>query len=172
MKKTSKYATKLKQRGYGYNGAAWANVIQRCRPYTDEDVVPGWHVGSTQGAATDCVLRARIAFDDIREGRGTVVSHDMLAHSLGVAWLRAIEIEGEDGEGMIPIIKAATFAVKRMSERHTRTGRFGWDGPALQEVDAGLDVYEAIVQASSPAQMTAACDKRLLILKAQGLIRH
>ena len=42
-----------------------------------------------------------------------------------------------------------------------RIGRMAFDGPAIDQVAAGIEVYESILQSSSPAQMTMAADERL-----------
>jgi hypothetical protein len=80
-----------------------------------------------------------------------------------------VQIAGEDEftNTMLPILRTANDALGRSKARFHRLGRMGFDGPAIDQVEAGIEVYEAIVQASSPAQMTAAADERSEITKGQ-----
>ena len=172
MRKTSTYANKQRQRNDGtFNGAEWLNTIQRCRPYTEEPIIGSW-VDGTQSAATKAQLLVRESFQSIKAGTADNDGRDfdIICHALGVTWLRAIEIAGEDefDNAMLPIIKTANTAMERCRSRFTTLGRWGFDGPALDEVDAGIELYETILQASSPAQMTAVSDQRNAILEAQA----
>ena len=132
--------------GGTFNGAEWLNTFQRCRNYTDEPIPGSFNAdgGQTVTAARGAALRVRAAFDNIKTGQvpgDDTEPHDMLAHALGVAWLRAIDIAGPDASQnpMLPLIKAGTEAVLRM-------------------------VYDEILTNSSPAQMAAAADKRATLL--------
>ena len=167
MRKTTAYARKQRQLGGVYNGAEAFNAIQRCRSYTDEPI-PGMKVEGTQSAATGAMLKVRQAYGAMLDGSGTEDDYDKLGHALGVSILRAIEIAGEDdfSNPMLPILKAATTAVRRSNDRYMRLKRWGFDGLAIDEVLAGVELYETILQASSPAQMTAAADQREAILEA------
>lgn len=161
MRKTTTYARKQRRLGGTYNGAEAFNAIQRCRSYSDEPVF-GMQVEGTQSAATGAMLKVRQAYGAMLDGSGTEDDYDKLAHALGVSMLRAIEISGEDDfqNPMLPILKTATDGMRRANARYARLGRWGFDGPAIDEVLAGVELYETILQASSPAQMTAAADQR------------
>lgn len=175
MRKTSTYANKRRQQlantgRITFNGAEWANTIQLCRPYSSECVVPGWEVGATQGAADAAAIRVLTAFQHIRDGLAVdYTEHDVLAHAIGVSLLRAYDIAGDDPatNHMLPYLLKATDALRRLGERYQRTGRWGFDGPALQEVKDGIDVYEEILMKSSPAEMTAATKARQAIIDEQ-----
>lgn len=175
MRKTSTYARKQRLSGATYNGAEWLNQIQRCRTYSDEPIIGSW-VDGTQSAATNAMLLVRQAFDAIKHGIATQDGRDfdILCHALGVAWLRAIEIAGDDDfdNSMLPIIRIANAAMERARSRFHKLGRWGFDGPALDEVDAGVELYETILQASSPAQMSAVAKQRQAILEAQFVIKN
>lgn len=172
MRKTSTYARKQRMLGNTYNGAEAFNVIQRCRAYTDEPVI-GMKVEGNQTAATKAMLMGRESYEAIQKGTAASVDFDVLCHVLGVSWLRAIEIAGDDAfdNAMLPIIKTANNAMERVRARFNRIGRWGFDGPAIDEVLAGLELYETILQASSPAQMTACADKRNAILEEMGVMQ-
>ena len=173
MRKTSAYARRMRRAPDGgtFNGAEWLNTFQRCRNYTDEPIPGSFNAdgGQTVTAARGAALRVRAAFDNIKTGQvpgDDTEPHDMLAHALGVAWLRAIDIAGPDANQnpMLPLIKAGTEAVLRMAERKRRLNVWGLDGPGLTQVAEALDMYEEILMNSSPAQMAAAADKRATLL--------
>ena len=175
MRKTSAYAMKQRRLGATYNGAAWANTIQRCRPYTDEEVVPGWGVGKTQVAADEAAILIRTAFMHIRDGQADhadSLERDRLAHAIGVAKLRALEIAGQDPftNHMLPIIHEAEEAMRRMDSRWMKLKRWGFDGPAIEAMEAAVELYETILQSSSPAEMEAVSKTRMRILKEQGML--
>lgn len=176
-RKVSAYARKMRRRADGgtYNGAQWLNTIQDCRAYTETAPIPGSYLpggGVTASVVTTVALRVRAAFDALRHGQvaaDDVLPHDTLAHALGVAWLRALDIAGDDParNPMLPMLRAATEAVLRMGQRRRQVGRWGLDGPGLKAVADGLDVYEEILANSSPAQMAAAAARRLRLLALQ-----
>jgi hypothetical protein len=175
MRKTSTYARKQRLAGATFNGAEWMNQIQRCRTYSDEPIIGSW-VDGTQSAATKAMLLVRQAFESIKAGSATSDGRDfdILCHALGVAWLRAIAIAGDDDfdNPMLPILQSANTAMERCRTRFRNLGRWGFDGPALDEVDVGVELYETILQASSPAQMTAVSEQRQSILEAQATIKN
>ncbi|WP_294767448.1 hypothetical protein [uncultured Rhodoferax sp.] len=165
MRKTSTYARKQRNSGGIYNGAAGFNVIQRCRQYTSEPLPGMAAVEGTQTAATKAMLIVREAYEAMRNNACINPEHDFdaLAHAIGVAWIRAVQIAGEDEftNTMLPILRLANDALARSKERFMRIGRMAFDGPAIDQVAAGIEVYESILQSSSPAQMTMAADERL-----------
>lgn len=125
--------------------------------------------GQTVTAARGAALRVRAAFDSIKTGSvdgSDSEPHDLLAHALGVAWLRALQIAGGDyaENPMLPILKDGIDAVQRMAERKHRLNVWGLDGPGITQVADALDVYDEILMNSSPAQMAAAADKRAQLL--------
>lgn len=177
-RKTSAYARRMRRQPDGgtFNGAEWINTFQRCRGYTDEPIPGAFNAdgGQTITAARGAALRVRAAFDSIKAGQvpgDDPEPHDLLAHALGVAWLRAIDIAGDDASQnpMLPLIKAGTDAVLRMAERKRRLNVWGLDGPGLTQVADALDVYDEILMNSSPAQMSAAADKRAQLLALRRL---
>lgn len=177
-RKLSTYARKMRRRpelGVA-NGAEWLNAVQRCRPYTESDPIPGTWLesgGETISAARKSALRVRAAFDGIKSGQvpgEDAEPHDLMAHALGVAWLRAIDIAGDDAiqNPMLSIIKAGTDAVLRMAERKRRLNVWGLDGPGLTQVADALDVYDEILMNSSPSQMADAAEKRAKLLRGMA----
>lgn len=169
MRKTTAYARKARRTGSTFNGAEYMNTIQRCRAYTDEPV-PGSLVEGTQDVATKAMILVQDAYGLIKTGKAPDYrAFDIIAHALGISMLRAIEIAGEDDytNTMLPILKSATNAMERVRARYDRIKMWGFDGPAIDEVLAGIEIYETILQASSPAQMAGAAEKREEILRAR-----
>lgn len=173
MRKTSTYSTKRRQStGDYYNGAAWLAVVQRCQPYTAEPVLGGL-AQATQSAADKSMILMRDAFVTIKAGQANPHDSrefDLLAHALGVTYLRACDIAGTDefDNPMLPIWRAGNEALRRCKDRYTKLGRWGFDGPALDELDAAIELHETILQSSSPAQMDETSVRRIEILAAQS----
>lgn len=174
MRKLSAYARKQRRTPTGgqFNGAEWLNTFQRCRGYTDEPIPGAFNAdgGQTITAARGAALRVRSAYDAMRTGQIAPDDSepcDLLAHALGVAWLRGIEIAGPDVEAnpMLRCLKPAVGAVKRIKARRTQSGKWGLDGPAISEILTGIEVYEEILMNSTPAQMEAVTLQRERILK-------
>ena len=78
-----------------------------------------------------------------------------ICDAIGSAQMRAAEIGG-DNSGPMTALNAAGQALYRCHKRHESTGRWGLDGPAIHELADGIEVYEAIMRESTPAQMRAA----------------
>ena len=168
MRKTTKYARKRGPTlGLVPSPDHWAYVIGRSRPFTDEPVIPGTDIGSTQGTVFTVSLKARAAFDNLKNGVGDRGDWELLCEILGEAQIRAAEIEGIEGGELAATLAPAINAMRRVRDRYHKIGKFGLDGPALHEIPAALDVYDAILQASSPAQMAAAALKRVLVTNKQ-----
>lgn len=170
MRKTSAYARKRQHQLGQFNGLAWINTIGRCRPYTEEPVIGSWMPVGTAQISHGILVEARMAYQRIKDGnleRGDTDQYDMLAHVLGVAKIRAIQIGGDDPEAnyLLPIIHLAEDALRRIRARWERLHVWGMDGPALSELADALDVYESILTSSSPQQMADATRARMEILK-------
>jgi hypothetical protein len=173
MRKTSAYARKQRRAADGgtYNGAEWLNTIQRARSYTDEPI-PGSFLecgGSTLRAANNSLLKVHESLDSMLRGgipTGDTRHLDMLDHAVGVAWLRMLEIAGEDPakNPALPPLKAAHDALHRVNARHAKTGVWAFDGQGAWSVREAIGIYEEVLLASSPAQMADAASKREQIL--------
>lgn len=168
-KKTSTYARKRQATGGQYDGGAWVSTIQRCRPY-DDQVLPG-NIAPTLPAATKSMLRVHEAFESIKTRQtpaDNTLHFDLLTHAMAVATIRAIQIAGADihTNAMLQILVPANAALRRVLERRRTTGVWGFDGPALAEVAAAVEVYDTILQSSTPAEMLAARD--LLLVRKLG----
>lgn len=168
-KKMSVYTRKRmgKPNAGTFNGAEFMNTLQRCRPYTDEPLPGSWLEG-TQDAADGARNR-------VNQALGALVSHkikpdesaefDLLAHALGVALIRAIEIGGDSCQPAADC-RAGADALRSIQARRNTLGQWGTTRPEQIALGRAVMVYEAILQASSPAQMVDATDKRAKILEA------
>lgn len=173
MRKMSAYARKQRRPGAGtYNQVAWTNVIQRCRSFDEDPVVVGLNGENPQEYAERALIKVKKAFVAIRElaaDNNDSIDYDTLAHAVGVTYIRAVEIAGEDDDEnpMMPIIKAANAALRRCADRYRKIRRWGFDGPAIAEVEAAIDLYEMVLLKSSPLLMDRASANRDAVVAEQ-----
>ena len=170
MKKTTKYARKIAQGKAGFRDlGSVLDTVSACRPYTP-DVVPGsWIVDSgTQTSATRAMLHVRECFESLKTGKtapDNTDDFDYIGHALGVSVIRAQAIENSGT--MLVTLSQGYEAMQRCRERWEKNHVWGFDGPAIFAVTESIEVYEAIIQASSPMQMHDAMKKRIKWLKEQ-----
>lgn len=118
---------------------AFQRVLNRLEPFTPDELLR-------------LELPIRMSFAALREGNGTEQDfHDV------VAALNATLVRSETIDPLcVATASQAINAMRRTWERHQRTGRWGFDGPALAEVEAGIDLHEQLIRLSTPGQMLAA----------------
>lgn len=166
MRKISAYARKARARNATYNGAEWLNTLTKCRPYTDE-LLPGAIVQEPSFAAVRrAIIKVRYGFEKLKIGEATHEHFDAVAHATGVAKIRAAQIGGNENPA-ITLLDTADAALERARERFNRLGKWGFDGPALVQIEDALNFYEDIATSSSPAQMHEAMLERNRILIEQ-----
>ncbi|NWF45396.1 hypothetical protein F3K02_09070 [Hydrogenophaga sp. D2P1] len=156
-----------------FNGAEFLNTLQRCRPYTDEPLPGSWLEG-TQDAADN-------ARNIVNRALGALVSHklkpeesaefDLLAHAIGVALIRSIEIGGDDCQPVADC-RAGSEALRSIQTRRNTLGKWATTRPEQLALGDAILVYEAILQASSPQQMVLATQARMRILEAMRSTTH
>lgn len=97
-------------------------------------------------------LPVRLAFEKIKNGAGTDDDFHILAAAANVSLVCSEKID--------PLVEgvclAARDALLRTNDRHTRTGRWGFDGPALAEVIEMIDVYSQLTSLLKPMQLQKA----------------
>lgn len=175
MKKTTLYARKRRApERRQYNSAEWLNVIQRCAGYTPDAPAGSWLGAGTQDAADNAVNRVMTAFASIKTGQADAANEepfDLIAHALGVSCMRAGQIAGTAPEQniMIPPLIAANVTLRKVLQRRRKWGKWEMLPAEVEAVDYALEIYETIVQASSPAQMAEAVELRVKALKGQTL---
>jgi len=172
-RKISRYARKMRQRAQGekYNGAEWLNTIQSCRQYTDEPPPGSWVTGNLPAAESMRNL-VRSALDQLKAGsiaREESDPFDHLAHAIGVALVRTHETGG-DRSAPLEVLGLAKIALGAVKERWQRIGKWGATRIEQVALEEAVDLYEAILLASSPAQMNQAAQTRLRILIEQGWV--
>lgn len=167
MRKTSAYARK--RRGQGLDAHGWANAKQYAwlkainisRPYDDEsilDEVP------TAEIVEKAIINARLTLKMLAEGAvkpDDTDQHDLMAHVIGMAQIRMLDIGGEGASAVMGTLNTAAQALQRMRNRWERLRTWGLDGPGIVAMREAVDIYEAILRASSPRQMERAQMVRL-----------
>lgn len=94
----------------------------------------------------------RMAWHRLTHGDGSQADFDLLANSSNVALVRAETL----GDLAVETVLRAQAAIVAMKDRYLRTGRFGADAAALQDVPPMLDFYDELVAHGSPQIMTDA----------------
>lgn len=161
--KTTAYARRrARQAAQGHlpDPLAGLRRIDYSRPYSNDPD------GGASATITP-MLRVRQAFEALRMGTVTpdnTEPFDLLAHALGVATLRAQQIS----ELLLPPLQRASLGLQRTQQRYHTHHVWGFDGPALQDIPQGIDIYEQILTLSSPAQMTWAVEERVRLLSPGG----
>lgn len=167
MRKTSAYARRRRREGKSVEPGVmplaefsrWQHEIRIRQSYGDG----GLEEVAMQ--ASNLTLVALTKFLEHSVKPDDYEPHDALAHAIGVATLRAIEIHGgTEGNPALQILDAGRDALLRTRQRWEQTKQWGLDGPARQQLSDAVDVYQEILMASSPLQMQKACDLRYEIL--------
>lgn len=170
MRKSSTYARKRRTHT---NGMEWLDALTRCRPYTDEPIPGSWLATGTQEAASNAMATVRESFIRLQDGLTPPTDEDdfnRLAHALGVASIRAWQIAGEDpatNEMLLPL-NSGNAALKRVRARFLTWNKWELLAADTAAIDWAVEIYEAVVQASSPAQMSDVCNKRADWLKTKN----
>lgn len=94
-------------------------------------------------------LPIRLSFEALKTGKGQEHDFHDLAAAINTALVRAEQIDELCAHTAI----AARDALMRCWHRFERTGVWGFDGPALYEVEAGIDLHEQLLRLSTPQQM-------------------
>lgn len=111
-------------------------LLKDCRPYREEEL------------STD-MLRIRTAFERIKDGTADHEDFNRVGVAINLAKVRALEISEELANG----IERGQDAMVRCKERYEKTGRWGFDGQGLRDMDYAMEAHEAILVESSPKQM-------------------
>jgi hypothetical protein len=97
-------------------------------------------------------LPIRISFEALKNGKGQESDFHDIAAAINCTLVRS--------EAVDPMCEytaiAARDALMRTWHRWEKTGKWGFDGPALMEVEAGIDLHEQLIRLSTPGQMVTA----------------
>lgn len=129
------------------------------------------------------MLKAHSHLDMLVRGlvpTGDEETHDYLCHCIGVSQIRVVDIglanKATGGVAtaneLLLTLNAAAQGLLHARERHAKTRRWGLDGPAIEALRDGLEIYEEVLRASSAQQMEHAQGARLRALQIQQAQRQ
>ena len=168
MKKTTAYARKRVQQGLPPDPSVgrlsdyihWQRYVTSSLPYGEDT--------ANQDEADAIMAKHRLLFqklcDRLLPGQD-IEAHDAMAHVVDVAKVRIEAIGGEGLADAMGSLAKAAKAVRRTRARWDATGVWGLDGEARTALADALDIYEAVLRASSPKQMQIAQDERIRRLR-------
>lgn len=114
-------------------------LLMRSSPYTEADIA----------AKTGAICTS---FAAIKSGDASLADLE----ALDVAMTTALGYARSIDPLVVLTATVARDAIGRCWERYRRTGRLGWDGPALQAMEYGIELHEEMLRKSTPAAMMAA----------------
>ena len=97
-------------------------------------------------------LPIRLAFEALRTGQGPESDFHDLCAAINTTLVRSESVDPLCEQTAI----AARDALMRCWHRHQKTQRWGFDGPALLEVEAGISLHEELIRNSTPLEMIEA----------------
>jgi hypothetical protein len=151
MKTTHRYAAHAKRRIQADPGA-FMRVINRLEPFSPSELMR-------------LELPIRMSFQALKSGTGTERDFHDIAAAINVTIIRSRDID--------PLCEqtatAASDAMMRMWDRNKTTGKWGFDGPALAEVEAAIELHEQLIRLSTPQQMVTAMEKVIAIRMRAGV---
>jgi hypothetical protein len=159
-RKTSLYARKHAGKLVAKKDS-WAKVIRISRPFDETAGIGSGNLGLI-GESVSKELHD--AIDRILQGTEPADSfkaHDSIAHCLGVAQIRAFDMGGDGADVVLSSLHEAVHALQRCTQRKTTTGKWGFDGPAIEQMKTAAKIYDMILFSSSPLQMERAQMVRL-----------
>lgn len=92
------------------------------------------------------------AWERMRTGCAADHDFDTLASAVNICMVRGEEIDPL----CVETAQRAQDALMRTMDRHKATGRWGFDGPALQDIPLAMDLYRQMLELSTPMQMQSA----------------
>jgi hypothetical protein len=102
-------------------------------------------------------LPVQLSFERIKAGSGIEDDFNCLAAACNVSIVCSEKID--------PLVEVACLtardALLRCKAREAKTGRWGFDGPALSEVSEMIDVYTQLAQLLKPVQLQNAMTEAL-----------
>lgn len=133
--RTASHSKRRWQKDYG----AFSRVINRLEPFNADELMR-------------LELPIRISFEAIKTGAGTEHDFHDLAAAVNVTIVRSEAVDPLCEQTAI----AGRDALMRTWHRYQKTGKLGFDGPALHEVDQAIDLHEQLIRNSTPLQMIEA----------------
>lgn len=150
MNRAQRRATHRRMSMPAPNPHTWEAVIAASRP-VDESL------------GIDIATKLQSAFADLKAGSTDDDLFDRLACAINLGLVRAEQID----ELCVGPMLAARDALIRCDEIRGKHGRYGFDGPGLQAMAYGLEVYEEIMRNSTPLQMREAMTASIARMRQQ-----
>lgn len=94
-------------------------------------------------------LPIRVAFEAFIKGDGKVEDF----HGLNLVCKIAMAQTQKIDPSLVTICKEAEQALQRTSDRYSATGKFGFDGLAINQIRALIELYEELLTCITPAQI-------------------
>lgn len=138
MKTTHRNAAQAKRK-YQADPISIFRVLNRIQPFDQAELVK-------------LETPVKLAFERIKAGTAVVEDARTIATAINVALIRSESIDPLCEQTCV----AAQEAVIRTIERYNRAGRWGFDGPALQDIPPALDLHEQLLRLSTPLEMQQA----------------
>ena len=138
MKTTHRNAAQAKRR-YQADPISIFRVLNRVQPFNQEELVR-------------METPVKLAFERIKAGTAVVEDARTVATAINVALIRSETIDPLCEQTCV----VAQEAMVRTIDRYNRAGRWGFDGPALQDIPPAIDLHEQLLKLSTPLQMQQA----------------
>ena len=150
---SGKHKSTLKRR-WTADPTSLMRVMARIQPFTPEE-------------RTRLELPIRVSFEALKTGVATPQDFHDIHAAINVAFVRAESID--------PVAESAARtaqeAMIRTWERYLRVGKLGLDGPAMSEIEVGIDLHEQLVKLSTPIELVNAAKE--VIRRGYGKqVRH
>jgi hypothetical protein len=94
-------------------------------------------------------LPVRLAFQAFLDSSVQEVDFHTLAAAMNITLICAEKVDAMVEQSA----NAAVAAVQRIHDRHAATGQYGLDGPARNEIAAGIDIYEQLTSLLTGGQL-------------------
>jgi len=124
------------RRKYQADPSSIYKLMNKLQPFTPEELL-------------QLELPIRISFESIKTGSGTERDFHDIAAAINTAIVRS--------ESVDPLCESVAIAARdalvRTWHRFERTGRIGFDGPAIGELESGIELHEQLIRLSTPIQM-------------------
>lgn len=141
MRTAHRNASKAKRKWIA-DPASIFKTLNKIQPFNEEEL-------------TRLELPIRMSFEALRTGKGEAKDFHDIAAAINVSIIRGAEVD--------PLCEQtandAADALMRVWERHERTGKWGFDGPGLLAVEAGISLHEELIRNSTPLQMIEAMNR-------------
>ena len=144
--------TNPRRRKYAADPVAMYKVFNRLAPFNQAELM-------------QLELPIRISFEALKTGRGTERDWSDIAAAVNICIVRSHDISPD----CVAVAEAASDALMRTWNRAKAHGAWGFDGPAIAEVAACIDLHEQFCELSTPLQLMNAMRKVVKARAAQGV---